>query len=148
MNKPGDALRQKALKIRDFLRGDALRIAGVEGVKHFKKSFQDEGFTDEVLEKWTPSKRKSDPTSDYQDRPTLTQEGDLAASVEYTTDLNKVVFQTDYDWAKIHNEGGPGLAWGKHPFTMPKRQFMGRSKVLERAITVKFEKRLIEILKS
>jgi phage gpG-like protein len=37
-------------------------------------------------------------------------------------------------YASIHNFGLRGKAWGKHPFTMPRRQFMGESRTLNRKI--------------
>lgn len=34
---------------------------------------------------------------------------------------------TNIKYAAIHNYGGPAKAWGKKPFQMPRREFMGMS---------------------
>lgn len=43
-------------------------------------------------------------------------------------------------YAAIHNQGGRGLAWGKHPFTMPKREFIGSSEILNKRILRRIKK--------
>ena len=49
--------RRISLRVGRYLDDDAPRIVGTEAVNHFKKSFDDEGFTDASLEEWKPSKR-------------------------------------------------------------------------------------------
>jgi len=47
------------------------------------------------------------------------------------TSFNKTVIGTNnIAYADIHNSGLDGLAWGRHPFKMPKREFIGHSKKL------------------
>jgi phage gpG-like protein len=46
-------------------------------------------------------------------------------------------------YAEIINEGGNMRIFGKHPAKMPKRQFMGKSKVLNE----KIEKKVLQDLK-
>lgn len=50
-------IKQQAAAIKRYIERDAPRIAGIEAVNHFKKSFMDEGFTDSNLVKWKPAKR-------------------------------------------------------------------------------------------
>jgi len=50
-------IRQQAAAVKNYINNKAPRIAGIEAVNHFKKSFMDEGFTDMNLVKWKPAKR-------------------------------------------------------------------------------------------
>ncbi len=50
-------LKQQAAAVKRYIEKDAPRLAGIEAVNHFKKSFIDEGFTDMNLTKWKPAKR-------------------------------------------------------------------------------------------
>jgi len=60
----------------------------------------------------------------------LVKSGDLRRSIRFDT-VNKanlsVRIASDLPYAKIHNDGLTGRAWGKAPFKMPKRQFIGDS---------------------
>jgi phage gpG-like protein len=40
---------------------------------------------------------------------------------------------------KLLNEGGEGLAFGKHPFTMPARKFIGWTERMKKAIMKKLK---------
>jgi phage gpG-like protein len=51
------------------------------------------------------------------------------------------------DYASIHNRGLRGKAWGKHDFTMPKRQFIGDSRKLNRKISKKINREIKSIFK-
>jgi phage gpG-like protein len=112
-------------------------IVGVEGVNHFKESFQDEGFTDETLEKWPQVKRRSNPKRVDRaaaSRQILTGEtGDLGRSVEYTAQPGEVKYKSDKDYAAAHNEGTTNAGRGNKT-TIPKRQFIGKSKALDKKI--------------
>lgn len=158
---------EKAMRLREYLQTKAGRIIGVLAVQHFKKSFRDEGFTDDVLVKWTPSRRKAKGRGAYASRPTLTQSGALADSIDYRTDLNKVYVGTSKPYARVHNEGlritglqivrAHSRRMGRKTvsvrahkrnvnFKMPKRQFMGRSKVLTQKIVKKLDEDIRNIL--
>lgn len=50
-------IRQQSAAIKNYINNKAPRIAGIEAMNHFKKSFMDEGFTDMNLVKWKPAKR-------------------------------------------------------------------------------------------
>lgn len=57
----------------------------------------------------------------------LIQTGNLRDSITYRITGMSVRIGVDPNivpYAQIHNEGGAGNAWGKHKFTMPKRQYM------------------------
>jgi len=49
---------------------------------------------------------------------------------------------TDVPYARIHNDGLMGKAWGKHSFKMPKRQFIGYSGKLNRQIIAFLDKNI------
>ena len=44
-----DRLRRKADDIQQYLDGDAKHIVGQTAVDHFRKSLDDQGYTDELL---------------------------------------------------------------------------------------------------
>ncbi|WP_044203880.1 phage virion morphogenesis protein [Flammeovirga sp. OC4] len=50
-------LKQHSKAIETYLKKDAPRKMGIEAKKHYRKSFDDGGFTDSYLEKWKPAKR-------------------------------------------------------------------------------------------
>ncbi len=56
---------QKMEQLKAFTSGDDIKdILGNEAVNHYKESFQNEGFTDEVLNPWKDVKRR-DPSSPW-----------------------------------------------------------------------------------
>ena len=107
---PKDA-KTAADQVKKLLEVDAVKILGIEGVKHFKKSFVNEGFTDEKLEKWPelkPSTVKRKTKKNGSLAKILHQEGHLADAVDWDGDFNKgaVTFKNHRPYAEIHNEGG------------------------------------------
>lgn len=52
-----DRLRRKADDIQQYLEGDAKHIVGQTAVDHFRKSFDDQGYTDELLNPWQEVER-------------------------------------------------------------------------------------------
>jgi phage gpG-like protein len=125
------------------LRSDLTKLAE----KHFDDSFKNEGFTYNSLWKWQPRKRP-----DRQRHKILQKTGKLRRSIKskvFTTkDGFEIRFKSNLVYAKIHNEGLMGKAWGKHSFKMPKRQFMGYSRVLDLRIRKIFDSRITKIFKS
>lgn len=175
-----EEMKIAAAQVEKLMKVDAYTIIGVEGAKHFKQSFQDEGFTDETLEKWAPLKpatirRKQ--RKDGNSPKILTDEGHLKDAVKWRADTSQggVVFTNSRPYAQIHNEGGkvvkgarseifkrnrddkkrfaPGTTSGKgfsfkeSSVQMPKRQFMGPSRALEKKIVNKISKQLDKIFK-
>lgn len=119
---------------------ESIFIAGKDALAQFKKSFVDEGFTDDHLEKWKPRQRqirgslgaglsRNHPNT----KKTLTKTGALKRSIRigFRT-ATSVRLISNLPYSAIHNEGLRGMAWGKHSFKMPKRKFMGNSKNLEK----------------
>ena len=120
---------------------------GQMSVQHFKQSFNKEGFNDIPFVRWQPLKRAR---KRYANRKILTQTGALKNSLNHAGRLtrnewNVVVWSTKI-YAKIHNEGLMGLAFGKYPFKMPKRQFMGNSNILDKKIQTRIDNRLSKAL--
>jgi phage gpG-like protein len=52
----------------------------------------------------------------------------MSNSTKYRT--NGIIMTVNLPYAKIHNEGGKGKAFGKYTFNMPKRQFVGQTREL------------------
>jgi phage gpG-like protein len=102
-------------------------LIGNEAKNFFVNSWRLQGFEDRSVQKWTPRKKQDKKRAG---RAILVDSGDLKRSI-IREPVNKtqlsVKISTDSDYAKIHNEGLMGKAYGKYPFKMPKRQFMGDS---------------------
>ena len=133
------------------------KILGVKAKNHFRRSFVDGGFTDNGLEKWLEVKRRQKSSKWYgkevrekegklglYDSPAAKTRailvgkggGTLKRSVKVIkAGFNQVVVGTKgVKYAAIHNEGLPGKVFGRTPFQMPKRQFVGNSRKLEREL--------------
>lgn len=125
-------------------------VMGVEAKNHFVASFRNQGFTDETLVKWKPRKRESYRTKrgayvDDTTRAILIGKGraDLKKSVRVVSkSYNTVTLGSDLIYAQIHNDGLEGRAWGKYPFKMPKRQFIGNSRKLTDLLKMKLNLRI------
>ena len=59
-----DAVKRKLAELEKFRRTDVPEIVGTEAVRHYRKSFDNEGATDETLKKWPDVKRR-DPNSPW-----------------------------------------------------------------------------------
>lgn len=159
-----------------YLENEAKTIMGVEAVNHFKKSFQDQGFTDTTLVKWEeverrkptstwkgfqygstvskPGSKKRKPNSQTnfspaaESRPILSGlTGQEKDGINYQRTATGVRVLASTIYSKLHNEGGPMKVFGRSGKTMPKRQFMGPSKVLRDRIRGIIIKDLHNILK-
>ena len=120
-------------------------LVGEHAKNFFIKSFKNQGFEDNGVKKWQARKgeigvgglsriKKKTKSS----RAILIGEGsgNLMKSIRIeSASMRRIKIVSDVDYAKIHNEGLMGKAWGKHPFKMPKRQFIGKSATLNREIT-------------
>ena len=103
----------------------ATNIVAKESVNFFKQTFNVGGWMDNGVEYWKPRKNKR-----LKHR-LMWKSGALRRStVSHNISKNKVKIVSDLPYSEIHNSGGQGLAWGKYPFTMPKRQYMGKSNLL------------------
>ena len=156
-----DRLRRKADDIRQYLEGDAKHIVGQTAVDHFRKSFDDQGYTDEPLNPWQEVERRkpespwyghSGETGRYSPErtkaPILTGEtGELQEAIRYAPIPGGVRVSDEKPYGHIHNYGGPTKVYGKTPFVMPRRQFMGPSKALTRQLKERITRDLTRILK-
>lgn len=114
------------------------RMAGIEAKKVVRENFLLQGYDDgRMFRMW--AKREDSTNNRYDKRygvkgsvyssshPVLHQSGDLENAVDYEVVNDKTVVigvnLAVIPYAKIHNEGGPGSAYG-HPFVMKQRQYM------------------------
>jgi len=122
-----EAFQNRLSKIRlevDRAINDVLpREVGNKAVELFRENFVKEQFFDG--DRWAELKPKTVERKRQNKNRILFQSGDLARSFHIEPGKGSVVITSDLPYSRIHNEGLEGKAWGKHSFTMPKRQFMG-----------------------
>lgn len=152
-------------------------IMGVYAINHYKKSFINEGFTDEGLIKWQSRKRLDRKRTT---RAILTQTGRLRRSlVAKNLGRYAVRITSNVPYAITHNEGltinkkesnrtinfkisrdgrsrfskankanfQKDVTIGAHKIKMPKLQFVGYSAVLARKIELKLDSKIRKIFK-
>lgn len=156
------AFPAKVEEIRAFTEGSDIKdIMGVEAVNHFRESFDNEGFTDEILNPWKEVERRKPESPWYghsgqtgrfsPERTTaliLTGEtGELKAATRYKYIPGGVRISNEKPYAAVHQFGLPAKIYGKKLFTMPARPFIGKSKALVRKIEDKIKRQLINIIK-
>lgn len=129
-------------------------VMEVEAKNHFVNSFRNQGFTDESLKKWQPRKGEiiggiaKLRSSEKGSRAILIKSGDLRRSIKvFSRTKDSVTLGSDLPYAKIHNEGGLGRAFGRHKFLMPKRQFIGYSGQLNRKLIEKLKLRINKVFR-
>lgn len=117
----------------------------------FLDSFRRKGFTDFNLKRWIPRRKrlaKGRVSATLIEPATLIKTGKLRRSIRVTpTTFRKTRIFTNLVYAAIHNFGLQGKAWGKHPFKMPERKFLGNSKVLERKLEQRILKEVNKVFK-
>jgi phage gpG-like protein len=115
----------------------SLIIIGNEAKNHFVKSFEIQGFQDAVTERWKPRKKMEKGKR----RAILVKSGDLRRSIKRER-VNKfrlqVLISSDLPYARRHNEGLKN---------MPKRQFIGNSRILNTKLKFILNKRLEAVFK-
>lgn len=154
--------KNRIKEVIDFAEKEAPDIMGVEAVNHFKESFVNQGFTDDSLESWPEVERRK-PESPWHGRSGQTgkfsntvannniltgETRELMNAISYTKTPMGARVINDKVYAHIQNFGGPGKIFGKTPFTMKARQFMGRSKVMKHNMEDKLRREILKILKS
>ena len=121
-------------------------------LSHFTRSFTNQGFTDEHLEKWKPRKRtryntRTKKNIDDTTRGILIGKGTANLMKLRRVNVGRYAVairnnEVTRKYARVHNEGlRAGRGGG---FQMPKRQFVGYSRVMNR----KIEARLTQIIKT
>jgi phage gpG-like protein len=117
------------------LKSDMPEVIATMAVGWFQDSFKKQGFTDRKFKRW--KKRKPNAPRN-KGRAILTDTGDLKRSIRKTrVSFRRITISSKLPYSAIHNEGLMGKAWGKHPFKMPERRFIGESEKLNRK-TLKF----------
>lgn len=134
-----------------------VEASGVLAKNHFTMSFKNGGFTDETFIPWKKRKRGVDTYK----RGRRGESGIRSLGIDRGILIGKsgggrlfksirskrfgslsVKISTDVLYAKIHNDGLMGKTWGKYPFKMPKRQFIGYSGKLNRQIIAFLDKNI------
>ena len=114
------------------------KVIGHEAVVVVKKNFDLQGYdVGTGVKPWEPRKESTNTryrkragvkgTVFQADRKILEQTMNLYNSIKYYPGVRSVMIGVNISfipYAKIHNEGGPGMAFGKYAFEMPKRQYM------------------------
>jgi phage gpG-like protein len=130
-----------------------ITVMGTDAKNHFVKSFRNQGFEDQTIQRWQPRKRTSYRTSngrvvDDTNRAILVKSGDLRRSVRVISKrYHSITLGSDLPYAQIHNDGLMGKAYGKYPFKMPKRQFIGHSRKLIDQLRMKLDKRIQNVFR-
>lgn len=161
LNDLNAKIRAKITEIKQFRDRDLPDIVGMEAVNHYKENFVNEGFTDKANNPWKDVKRR-DPASPWygfsygakknfsQSRTTdkiLTGETkELQNSIDYEKKPGRVTVYSDKKYSAVHQFGLPAKVFGKKPFKMPARPFIGKSTVLEKNIQSKIERTLNKII--
>lgn len=143
MAKNADIIRnhQKIIiaELRNFV-----TIMGTEAKNHFVRSFRNQGFTDQSLQRWQARKRVDRGVRG--NRAILVKSGDLRRSIRIVSKtLTSVTIGSDLPYAKVHNDG---LRAGRgRGFKMPKRQFIGYSSALSISLQRKLDNRIQKVFK-
>lgn len=155
------AFPEKLQEIQEYIEGKGLKDSiGREAVLHFKKSFDNEGFTDEVINPWKEVERRkpdspwyghSGQTPNFSPERAMSniltgETGLLRESITFKYLPNGVRVSSEMPYAAVHQYGLPAKIYGKKPFKMPARPFIGKSKALIRKINQKIQRELIKIL--
>lgn len=169
MANQSDKIRNK-IKQLDRELTQVTSAMGILAKNHFTKSFANQGFTNDSFTPWKRRKVKGSrrgrgfrsikyegvgdeegmmfsrriktvDVRSVKNRAILVQTGRLRRSINSRrTGQFQVTISTDVPYAKVHNEGGrSGRGRG---FQMPKRQFIGDSKVLNRQIEAKINQKI------
>lgn len=112
---------------------------GNEAVNFFKDSWRKQGWDDGRIIPWKPRKGEirsgiakiSKKSASGRDILVGKGSGVLRRSFDYFPSRNRVLVINDRVYSNIHNYGLMGRAWGKYPFKMTQRKFMGKSRTLD-----------------
>ena len=150
-------LMQQSTEFAFYVNNVLPKVVAVEAENFYKESFQNEGFTDEVLEPWQNVKRRTEPKRPDRaaaTRPILTGDtGDLGRSIEADPQPGQVTITadtlgagSDADYASAHNDGTTNAGRNRN-VTIPQRKFIGESKTLNKIVIEKMEGAAKKILK-
>jgi phage gpG-like protein len=144
-NRGGTESLKRKIDLLNRIKTQTPRKAGNIIVKHFKNSFNIEGFEGDGIQKWQPRKGKwqgfSISKKSNRGRKTLTLKGNLKRSIYISwADWSRIEITSNLPYSAIHNYGLKGIAFGKYPFRMPQRRFIGKSRIMNRKVTDLLEK--------
>ena len=140
----GQSLTKKIRGLKSLQRSLPV-LVGETAKNFFQDSFRNQGFTDSGLKKWKKRKGNTDPG-----RGVLIGKANgsntLRNSIRVkTATMKKILITSDLKYSAVHNYG---LKTGRGKgFTMPKRQFMGKSKKLDGIIVKLIKNKVNEIMK-
>lgn len=158
-----DTIRRQAEELEEFLTNDLIDIIEVEGLNHFEASFEDEGFTDQTLEKWQERKTTDSSGRDVTRYRTNRRGKAGSLNAKGRKDKGRAILTGHATGGnKLRNSGradkingGVAFVWGK-PYAeahnegtdeLPKRQFAGESAVLNEKFDNEIGDRLNQIHK-
>ena len=127
-------------------------ILGKTARDFFRESFRKEGFTNAEFVPWQEVQRRGANGHKIAKgaagtRKILTGDtGDLGESIEYTPESGRAIIHSDLPYAKPQNEGTPN-AGRNHNVTLPARQFVGDSEMLDAKIKEEIERKLNNLFK-
>ncbi len=154
-------IKAKMDEIQTFVREDVPDIIGVEAVNFFKESFDKQAFAGGG-EPWPEVERRNPESPWYgfsagskknfsQASTTAKilhgETGELRNAISFRTEPGKTIITNDKPYAAVHNFGGPAKIFGKKPFVMKQRRFMGYSDALQLRIDEKIYREMTNILK-
>ena len=161
INEYNGLMKERLQQLIDFAESDDIKdIAGVEAVSHYKSSFDNEGFTDQRLEKWDDVVRR-DQDSDWYGHSGQTgkfsqartqakilsgETGELADGISYAHTDRGVRITSSTLYGRVHQFGMQAKIYGKKAFQMIVRPFMGRSEVMITNIKDKIKREFNKIL--
>lgn len=137
-------LKKKIENLQKMKRSLPILIAN-QARNFFVGSWESQAWDDRGKTPWERRKRE---TAKTQGKAILVASGTLRRAVRNSirdVSWDRIRLVVDLAYAKIHNDGGQGLAFGKYPFTMPRRRFMGQSLTLTKLQIETIKKELAKI---
>ena len=154
-----NAITAKLDRVKTYVDSDVPTVIGVEATNEFRENFEKESFDGK---KWSDVKRR-DPNSPWYGHSGQTgkksnsrktakildgETGELKNATTWRREGNRIIISNDKPYAQVHNEGLPAKIYGKTPFIMPKRQFIGATDNLKNKIQDKVTRDITNILKT
>lgn len=153
-NRGGTESLIRKINALNNLKNDLTTILANDIVNFFKKSFRKQGWEDTGVQRWQPRKGEISggiakvSKKSAGGRGILIQSGDLSKSIEVeSANWGNIRIKSALPYSAIHNDGLMGKAFGKYSFKMPKRKFMGRSRVLHNQLKEKMERKMNIVFK-
>jgi len=139
-------IRKKEPQLRQLMMRTLPVKTSTIAVNFFKNNFRVSGFVDTSVVRWKRSKRQDNPKDkDRMYKTLLSRRNHLFNSTKKRVQPFTAIIFNDVIYAKVHNEGGMAGRKG-HQFVMPKRQFIGESRMLNKTICETIEKEVSALL--